>query len=142
MTIFKKVNFKSAYTNNEINWKESRNLFVIFRGATHSIIDDLFICPPNIILDLFRLLDIPYPCSFSMKLLIGPEMVLGYSIIINKPGYGFRLFFCPSMNQYIPLWIEGPLDGRGAAAINNTKENVVWLTVLEARDEASITLIE
>ena len=29
-------------------------------GASHSRIDNLFICPPNVILDLFRLLAIPY----------------------------------------------------------------------------------
>ena len=29
-------------------------------GATYSKIDDLSICPPNIILDLMRLLVIPY----------------------------------------------------------------------------------
>ena len=31
-------------------------------GSTHSRIDDLYICPPNIILDLFRLLVISYSC--------------------------------------------------------------------------------
>ena len=48
----------------EINsGKNHETLHTIFScrwGATFSKIDDLFICPPNIILDLFRLLAIPY----------------------------------------------------------------------------------
>ena len=42
----------SAYTNKEINSERW--------GATHRKIDDLSVCPQNIILDLFRLLVIPY----------------------------------------------------------------------------------
>ena len=53
-----------AFTNNEIkSRKKSQNQYGIFSsrwGATLGKIDDVFICPPNIILDLFRLLAIPY----------------------------------------------------------------------------------
>ncbi len=55
----KSTRANTANTNNEIN----SNLSVIFScrcGVTHSRIDDLFICPPIIILDLFHLLAIPY----------------------------------------------------------------------------------
>ena len=44
--------------------EKSRNLYVFFScrlGATHRKIDDLSICPPSIILDLFHLLIIPIP---------------------------------------------------------------------------------
>ena len=34
----------------------------------------------------------------------GNEIVLGYSIFINKSRQGFRLFVCPS----IPLWTQSP----------------------------------
>ena len=43
--------------------KKSQNLYVVFScrwGATHRKIDDLSVCPPKIILDLFPLLVIPY----------------------------------------------------------------------------------
>ncbi len=54
----------SAYTNNEINSEKNKKpirAFQLSLGATHRKVDDLSICPPNIILDLFRLLVISYP---------------------------------------------------------------------------------
>ena len=51
-----------ADSNNKIDFLKSRDIYVIFScrwGATNS--RRLF-CPPNIILDLFRLLAIPYSC--------------------------------------------------------------------------------
>ena len=54
---------KPAYTNNELIQKKSRNLYLFFScrwGATHRKIDDPSIYPPIIILDLFRLLVLPY----------------------------------------------------------------------------------
>ncbi len=35
---------------------------------------------------------------FTVKLLISPEMVLGYFICRNKPGFGFGLFICSSIS--------------------------------------------
>ena len=56
------LNIKAAYTNNEINSKKKRQPIRIFSCSwdAHSRIDDLSICPPHIILYLFRLLAIPY----------------------------------------------------------------------------------
>ena len=57
------LTFRAAYTNNEIN--SEKNLYMVFScrwGAPHRKIDHLLICPPNIILDLFHLLVIPYTC--------------------------------------------------------------------------------
>ena len=53
-----------SYTNNKINWKimKPTRIFNCRCGETNSKIDDLSICPPNIILDLFLLLVIPYSC--------------------------------------------------------------------------------
>ena len=45
-----------AFTNNEIVEKKTQNQY----GVTLGRIYDVFICPRNIILDLFRLLAIPY----------------------------------------------------------------------------------
>ena len=40
----------------------------------------------------------PFWFSFTTKLNIGPRMVLGYFIFYKKSGYGFRLFFRPSIS--------------------------------------------
>ena len=52
--------------------------------------------------------------SFTVKILIGPEMVLGYFIFKNKSGYGLRLFFCPS------IFLK---NKRPAKTIKYTQEN-------------------
>ena len=53
-----------AYTNNEINLERNHETCMCFSsvvgGATCRKIDDLSICPKNIILDLFLLLVVPY----------------------------------------------------------------------------------
>ena len=50
--------------------------------------------------------------SVTVKLVIGPELVSGYFIFLNKSRYGFRLFFC----SYIFLKIYEYLDARGGVA--------------------------
>ena len=45
--------------------KKTLHVFQLSLGATNSKIDDFSICPPNIVLDLFRLLGIPYSCTTS-----------------------------------------------------------------------------
>ena len=55
----------TASTYNEINSEKITKpirVFICRWGATHRKIEDLSICPPNIILDLFCLLFIPYSC--------------------------------------------------------------------------------
>ena len=52
--------------------------------------------------------------SITVKLLKGPEMVLGYFIFINKSGYSLKLFFLPF---HKPSNIELQ-DARGRAASN------------------------
>ena len=54
----------------------------------------------------------PIWISFTVKHLIGPEIILGYYIFINKYLYVFRLFVCPSIFHIEPL--DG--NGRGTAA--------------------------
>ena len=60
-----KINIGSAYTKNEINYIKITKHIRRFQlslgggGGTYSKIDDLYVCPPNIILDFFRLLVIP-----------------------------------------------------------------------------------
>ena len=52
---------------------QQRNLYMIINsrvGSTHHRIHDLYICTPNIILDLFRLLVIPYTWLESLSSLI------------------------------------------------------------------------
>ena len=60
-----------AYSNNEINSEKITKPVRVFQlslggGTTHSKIDDLSICPPIIILDLFCLLVIPHTCILSL----------------------------------------------------------------------------
>ena len=56
----------AAYTNNEINSGKNHETFTLFSavvgGATHRKICS--ICPPNIILEFFCLLVIPYTWEF------------------------------------------------------------------------------
>ena len=54
-----------AYTNNEINSWKNQETDTWFSAVVVSLgrFDNLYICPPNIILNLFRLLAIPYSCS-------------------------------------------------------------------------------
>ena len=65
-----KAGLTPAYTNNEINSEINHETYTCFSavvaGATHRTIDELYICPPNIILELFRLLVIPYSWDLNI----------------------------------------------------------------------------
>ena len=102
----------TAYTNNEINQKKSQNLNVIFScrwGAILITYYDLYICPPNIILDLFRLLFIPYSLLWpSIHLFIHPLSIyhpyLYLSIISSICPYLYKSIY-PTIYLYLHPFI-------------------------------------
>ena len=67
-----KVTYDPAYSNNEINSGKNHETYTLFSAAvreeTHGKNDNLFICPPNVILDLFRLLALPYYVIYILLL--------------------------------------------------------------------------
>ena len=63
--VIDKARNDAAYANYEINLGINHETYVFFScrwWTTHSKIDNLSICPPNIFLDLFPFLLIPYSC--------------------------------------------------------------------------------
>ena len=101
------INFYSLYQQG-IFFLKSQNLYVIYScrlGATHSRIDDLFICPLNIILDLCRLLAFPYSSIFPKQ----PAPEIYYNMAKNattlrsliKPllqmTFDCKIFICASL---------------------------------------------
>ena len=83
--------------------------------------------------DLSVCTDEPLSFFFQVGFLIGSKMVFCYLIILNKSGYGFRLFFFPF---HIPSNIE-PLDAKGARAsyLKRVKAEKLWCYSIKPRIE-------